>query len=357
MSKKTSPYSNLKIFAHPQKLNSLKEDKITAPIYIRIKPTNSCNQNCNYCHYGNGKYLELKGESKSNQIPWSKLKEIIDDIGEMGVKAVTFSGGGEPLLYPYIEGAMDRIIKAGIDLSIITNGQLLKNKKADILLNAKWVRISLDAATAQNYSNIRNVKIDAFKEVCKNIEDFSARKNKELELGINFVITKDNADEVFKAGELMHNLGANHIKYTAVMSNNVEEYHKNIKDKVIKQIEDVKSKHESDNFKVINLYESDFDLCAVFERIYERCYLSEIVTVIAADSKIYFCHDKAYLDSGIVGDLTNLSFKEVWFSDETRKRIRTLNPKLCCKHHCVYDNRNLLIRDYLDLRNEHINFI
>jgi wyosine [tRNA(Phe)-imidazoG37] synthetase (radical SAM superfamily) len=30
------------------------------------------------------------------------MLEIIDDCIDMGVKAITFSRGGEPLIYPYI---------------------------------------------------------------------------------------------------------------------------------------------------------------------------------------------------------------------------------------------------------------
>ena len=47
---KATPYSNLKIFDHIDKLNeAVKENKRVAPIYIRIKPTNNCNHKCYYC--------------------------------------------------------------------------------------------------------------------------------------------------------------------------------------------------------------------------------------------------------------------------------------------------------------------
>ena len=143
---KASPYSNLKIFAHAQALNDMGDGKRIAPIYIRIKPTNYCNHKCYYCSYADNALGLRDSVNRQDQIPWEKMQEIVADMKIMGVKAVTFSGGGEPLVYPYIVESMQGILDAGIDLSIITNGQLLKNERAEVLSKAKWVRISFDSA-------------------------------------------------------------------------------------------------------------------------------------------------------------------------------------------------------------------
>lgn len=356
MERNSTPYSSLKIFHHFEKLQELKEGQRVAPIYIRIKPTNKCNHNCNYCHYRN-QYLDLKEYSYGDSIPKQKMYEIIEDISKMGVKAITFSGGGEPLIYDYIEEAMQRILDKGIDLSIITNGSMLKGKKAEILTNAKWVRISMESATDETYCKIRGIKKGSHIEVCENIKNFAKIKNKTCELGINFVIGKDNFKEVYEMAKLVKNLGVNHIKFASAISNNVEEYHKNIKQNVIEQIHKAIDDFEDEKFKIINLYEKDFETCDVFERTYSNCPIKNIVCVIGADSKVYYCHDKAYLDNGIVGDISNISFKELWFSDEVTKKFKEFNPKFECKHHCVYDGRNVLINTFLELDENHINFI
>ena len=97
---KATPYSNLKIFAHVQKLNDIRDGKRISPIYIRIKPTNYCNHRCYYCSYADDELGLRDSVNRQDQISWDKMQEIISDIRDMGVKAVTFSGGGEPLLYP-----------------------------------------------------------------------------------------------------------------------------------------------------------------------------------------------------------------------------------------------------------------
>ncbi|MFZ5644535.1 MAG: radical SAM protein [Bacillota bacterium] len=354
---KSTPYSSLKLFAHAEKLAAIKRGERTAPLYIRIKPTNSCNHNCNYCHYAGGKYLDLEGAEARNQIPWEKMKEIIDDIGEMEVKAITFSGGGEPLVYPNILEAMNRLLEKGIQISIITNGHRLKGDIAEVLTRAKWVRISFDAANAETYSKIRGIPLDSFDAVCNNIGEFAKIKPDNCELGINFVINHENSEQVYEAGRMLHDLGVNHVKFAARITTDVNSYHEPFKQKVIEQIRRVEDEFTRPGFSVINKYEEDFHLSSVFHRPYSFCLIKEIVTVIAADSKVYYCHDKAYLQNGIVGDLNNQSFKEIWYSAETQDRFKCFDAEKECRHHCVYDDRNILLNTFLSLSEDHINFI
>lgn len=351
----TSPYSNLKIFAHLEEVNKVKCGERIAPIYVRIKPTNRCNQNCNYCHYKNP-YLELDQYHSSDEIKREKMLEIIQDFKDIGVKAVTFSGGGEPLLYPYIEEAMEAVLNAGIDLSVITNGSLLTGKKAELLSEAKWVRVSQESGCSETYSKIRGVRQEIYDELCENIKNFAKAKNTNCELGINFVVGPDNYKEVYQAGKLMQELGCNHIKYTALMSNDAEKMHAPFKKDVILQIHRLLEENTG-SFKIINLYESDFNSNAVFGRNYGNCAVKDFVTVIAANSKIYYCHDKAYLSEGEVGDISQETFKDIWFSEETTRRFREFNPKVTCRHHCVYDDRNEMMNRFYSLEEQHINFI
>jgi len=95
-------YSQSKIFHFNEKMTDLKADKITPPVHVRLKPINACNHRCFYCCYRNEElYLGQKMNEK-DMIPREKMREIVKDLSASGVKAVTFTGGGEPLIYPYI---------------------------------------------------------------------------------------------------------------------------------------------------------------------------------------------------------------------------------------------------------------
>ena len=98
----TNVYAKMKIFHFKSQLDLLTKDKnkIVSPIHVRIKPTNLCNHNCWYCSYRMPKLQLGKNMKTTDYIPKQKIVEIICDLKEMGVKAVTFSGGGEPFCYP-----------------------------------------------------------------------------------------------------------------------------------------------------------------------------------------------------------------------------------------------------------------
>ena len=355
-------YGGLKIVWHPEKLKSFLNGKVTAPLYVRIKPTNLCDHNCFYCSYdpeAKSRNILSEGFNRNDEIPREKMMEILKDFKEMGVKAITFSGGGEPLIYPYIEETMEKCLEYGIDLSIITNGQKLNGRKAELLAKAKWVRISLDTCTPETFEKSRNRPQKWFQELTENMKNFAKIKNKNCEFGINFVVHHLNWQEVYDAAKFFKEIGLNHVKFTPRWIEGREkwlEYHEPFKEKVIEQIKRAKKELVDDKFDIFDTYENDFLFTGNPERNYNRCFIMQTIPVIGADSKVYFCHDKTYTNHGLLGSIKDKSFKELWFSKEAAEIFKNFNPKVCCKHHCTYDTRNIFISDALSCFGEHINF-
>lgn len=356
MGRNNTPYSELKIFYHNELLQELRAGKRCRPIYIRMKPTNRCNHDCSYCHYKHS-YVDLDEYNPNDEIPHDKMMEIISDMSDMGVKAITFTGGGEPLLYTYIEEAMERILAAGIDLSAITNGSLLSGRKAELLAKAKWVRISVESLNDDMYCKIRGIKEHSFDKLCKNIENFARIKDDTCEFGINVVVGKENYQEIRQIAELMKKLGVNHVKFSPMITTETKEYHKDFKDYVTAELTTMQAELADERFKVIDLYTGDFENSVVFERGYSKCFRKEFECVIAANSKVYFCQDTAYMSKGRVCDLSQISFKDGWYSDEVSKKFAVFDAKKTCTHNCAYDSRNELIGSFLNMDLNHINFI
>lgn len=354
---KGQQYGDLKIVWHGEKLKSFARDEVAPPIYIRIKPINQCNHNCFYCVYDHDVSGVHGDTNRLDSLPREKMLEILSNLKEMGVKAVTYSGGGEPLIYPYIEEVLQKTREYGIDLSIITNGQQLTGKKAELLKDAKWVRVSTDSCDAQTFSQIRNRPENWFYTLAKNIQEFAKIKNPNCVFGINFVVHKKNKDSLYDSVKFYKELGVNSIKFSPMWHTNFFEYHAPIKESVTEQLKRAKQDFEDENFAVYDTYEKDLQTSEISNRTYTRCYIMQTIPVIGADQKVYFCHNKAYSKNHVLGSIADKSFKELWFSPEAAERFKTFNPKEECDHQCTNNSKNILINSILECGGDHLNFV
>lgn len=353
-------YSDLKIFNFDSKLKDFLNGKLSSPIHIRLKPTNKCNHRCSYCCFRNKKLFLSQLFNEKDEIPREKMKEIVRDLGRMEVKAVTFSGGGEPLCYPYITETVTGLIKRGIKVGVLTNGSLLQGEIAKVLgTHATWVRISMDSATAQTYAKIRGISVNEFDKVCGNISNFARIKDKNCELGVNFIVGRDNYRDVYAFLGLAKKLSVNHVKVCeCVISTKNEEnnrYHSAIFDIVSGQVKAGVSDFADSKFAIVDKFSSYHS--GNYEKKYELCPFIRFLTVIAADMNVYACQDKAYTKNGRLGSIRNRSFEQFWFSAATKNKLTRLVPKYECRHHCTQDSKNKLLLDYINLRKMHLEFV
>ena len=98
---KHNKYSDFKIFNHQEKLKSFHDGVITPPMYVRVKPINLCNHGCFFCVYSTGFRVKDGGDEQhiisgmhedmkeQDVMPFEKMRELLHDFWQMGVKAVT----------------------------------------------------------------------------------------------------------------------------------------------------------------------------------------------------------------------------------------------------------------------------
>ncbi|MGN7613895.1 radical SAM protein [Magnetococcales bacterium HHB-1] len=350
-------YSSLKFLRFSDHLKAIQNRQVKAPIHIRIKPINRCNHSCWYCAY-KADHMQL-GEDmvESDVIPQDKMDEIVTDLLAMNVRAVTFSGGGEPLIYKNLSHYVERLALGGIRVAALTNGSNLKGRTAQIFAkHATWIRISIDAWDDESYRKARSIRGDAFTQVMNNMANFS-KLSSSCVLGVSYIITQENYPHMFGACKKFKKAGANHIKLSgAIISNDIAEnnlYHREISDSVSKEIKKCQSL-EDKSFSIINHYH---ELNERFDKDYTFCPFLQYLTVIGADCQVYSCQDKAYNEKGLLGSIKEQSFQKFWFSEENKTRLYGLNPSTDCHHHCVTHSKNLAILDYLSLDPEHGFFV
>lgn len=106
------------------------------PIHAQICISNLCQLHCSFC--------SCKKEKPGN-MPLEMFRYILLTLKHAGVRAVTLSGGGEPLLNPAFIEMVD-LAKRGLflDVSLVTNGVALRQIPSSTLELLSWVRVSMD---------------------------------------------------------------------------------------------------------------------------------------------------------------------------------------------------------------------
>lgn len=352
-------YTPMKIFHFKDKVDSLPQgtDDILAPIHIRIKPINGCNHRCRYCAYREDALQLGKDMKIADAIPKDKMMEIIEDIIDMGVQGVTFSGGGEPLFYPHMLDVLRRLVESPVKFATLTNGGLLKGEVAELFAkHGSWVRVSMDGWDNASYTRYRSVPDGEYDAILENIAAFK-KYDGPCRLGVSYIVDEENVGHIYEASKRIKDMGGDSIKISPCILENEgaknNAYHEKIWDTAREQIERVLTDLAGKDFEVFDAYHK---LDERFEKPYTWCPYIQVLPVIGADQNVYTCQDKAYnLDDGLVGSIENTTFKEFWFNDKT-KFFKT-DPSCHCNHHCVANSKNKLLLDYLDADEEHLGFV
>ena len=354
-----SLYTKYKMFYFKDKIDSLPLNiaKILPPTHIRIKPTNVCNHRCTYCAYL-AKDLQLGQDMVVKDfIPLGKMMEIIDDVISMGVRAVTFSGGGEPFCYPYLLDMAKKLAASPVKFAALTNGSRVTGEIAEVFAHsATWLRISMDGWDDASYMKYRGVPDGEFTKILSNIVRFKKLKGK-CYLGVSIVVDRDNVEHVFDMIKVLKNSGVDSVKVSpCIVSNSGQEnnkYHTPIFQTAKEQIN--KARAESGG-KGLDIFDSYHEQLSTFKKEYTWCPYLQILPVIGADLNVYPCHDKAYnLAEGLMGSIKDQRFRDFWFSD--KNNFFKIDPSVHCNHHCVAHERNKTILDYLDVDKEHLEFV
>lgn len=106
------------------------------PINIEISPSGLCNATCPGCPHVEG----ACGPHRNVMLSWGILERLIRDARLMGVKSISWTGGGEPSLYPEIEHAVRAADWLGLKQGMFTNA-LAAPKYTPASLD--WIRVTM----------------------------------------------------------------------------------------------------------------------------------------------------------------------------------------------------------------------
>jgi organic radical activating enzyme len=118
----------------PVKLFLHEEVKRLRPVHVNWMPTNRCNLNCPFC--------SCAGRDQSEEMPIDVAVKVICNFARLGCKAVTVTGGGEPLCYGPLMEMLQEFHHYGIDIGLVTNGLLFNRLSLATVSLLTWCRIS-----------------------------------------------------------------------------------------------------------------------------------------------------------------------------------------------------------------------
>jgi MoaA/NifB/PqqE/SkfB family radical SAM enzyme len=170
-----------------------------APLYVAWQITNECNLACLHCIEESGPGKAFKDELDETMV-FDVMKQLMDG----GVPYLSFSGG-EPMVHPLFFEMVEYVCDRGAQLKVETNGHFLSEANCQRMkdLGVKAVQVSLDGATRDSFNKMRvrgefNTVIEGMKQL----------RDADLDIEINYSPTRFNVDEIGRAVDLAHHLGA-----------------------------------------------------------------------------------------------------------------------------------------------------
>ena len=153
------------------------------PIHVDIEVDNICNYACSFCPIGQPESELGEWYKEKKEISVEKIKEILSECKEIGVKSVQLSIVNEPLANKHIFEIIDFASELKFDdLFMVSNASLLNEKNSHKIINSGLTKIqfSLDGFSSETYEKYRftkNPKPGQYKKVLNNILQFLKIKN------------------------------------------------------------------------------------------------------------------------------------------------------------------------------------
>ena len=283
-----------KILYFLPEVDRLVKNKFQMPVSFEIDASNACQNDCDFCMFA----FHIK--KNRVHLDMDLYRKVLWDFTRHGINSITFTGGGEPLMNPKI---VDMIVMAkylGREVGLVTNGIFL-DKIKNISDKLEYVRVSLDCASPETYKRTKHT--DHFNDIVNNVKRLVDSES--THVGLSFVITDENRDEIDGFYELAKCIGVHYAQ---------------VKPEIIHG--DMESQTEGldrDKFFVTERYNIDRDSMTA-------CQIAGLIGVLNATGKVYYCcihRGKPQFELGDLNHQTMLELYSKW------RPLFTPNLKMC----------------------------
>ena len=338
-----------KIYANADRVLDFLDNKNPAPVLIEFDPSNTCNHGCYFCissyiHLPESKDLETYNKTI---MPREILMNACKDFVDMGVRAINWTGGGEPTINKNLKEAIEYIGQnSDIKMGIFTNGTLLDkwDMFETMVDNMTWVRFSIDAGTPETYNSIRRVKSnqgwDRMSANLSKLVEVNNSKGKKIQIGTGFVITPDTYKEITDFAKYFSQFDIDYCQYKPEIVNREREegiqrdldfWEAEVEPRLEEAKEILGDKFQINGYKLKDLINDR----SLFGRSYKKCLGSQVQPCVGADGEVYVCTNHRGYKQYSYGSLHEKSFKEVWSDIQTRQNVMNQIESVECFSNCT----------------------
>lgn len=351
-----------KLYWHLSRVDDWVNGKRIAPVYLEIGITRNCNIACVYCDYGTHRNKD------KTFIPLEDLVRFLNDAASIGVKGVGIFGDGEPMLHSGVYEAVAVGKKAGLDMAISTNGQIMKsNKLYEFLKNLTLIRFNISAANPKSYAEVMGVKAKDFYRVIENIKncvEIKRKYNLNTTIGMQMVLTSKSINDIVPFGELGLELG---VDYAGIKQ--CTKSHKDLKGEAFVKEEEYVVDFDSIEHlmeKAESYSNHEYSVIIKREKMkskikkYDHCYGCRFLLQVSGSGDVYTCSVFFGNPKFVLGNIRHESFKDIVFSERYNEVMNMIEKDIDVHKSCVVTCRQNEINEFLwKIKNppSHVNFI
>lgn len=314
-----SSFNSLKIIYWKDRFDLILKGEIPKPVSVTVDATNSCNLHCQFCDTA-----EFKKETQKS-VSEEDLFFLADALMRLGVSSVHFSGAGEGLMHPSAGRFLRKLKDNGLDVGLVTNGVFIDTFFDDILYSCKWVGVSVDAANAETFGELKNANEMDFFRLINNIQRFvRERKDRTPQITFKFLVHPLNYEEIYDAVVLAKSMNVDDVQIRPCYSNSICWYPSMVKEIIEegRRAVELTTNRFCVNF-ITHKCNNDF-----IKNKYERCEITPLAGLtFAADGMVYICSDLRYTEQGLLCPWRDI--EQVYGSEKHKELLKNLNVKKC----------------------------
>lgn len=344
-----------KMLAHVDRVAAWSRGELPPPVTVEIDLTNLCNHACAGCTFSH-----LVNVVKDS-IPFELAQSIVGQLAVFGVRGLTFSGGGEPLVYgpERVLDLMELAAAGGVDVGLITNGSLLRDPR--FLDLCQWVRVSLDGYDAATFARFHGRGDKEFAKVVGNLRAMAAHWPRRATLGAGFLTDAGSVgrgDYVRMADFCAGIDGLDYLQFRPLVSSMVADptLTGGCADLSAADWQDHAEafafacrRFATEKFRVLGSTDKYAALAQPgFGKTYSRCLGHFLEATIAADAKVYICCHTQGQERFCLGDLRTSTFADIWHGDRAKKVYESFDPRHTCPPACRLHSQNVFLQGLKD---------